>query len=142
MFKIVKREPEKELSLWEQFFGDSMFTDLFDTGFRYPAVDIYEKDGKVHIDAEVPGIKKENLKVEINDGILTISGEIKEEKEDKDKKYYRTERRYGTFQRSFTLGENIDEDSIDAKFENGILHITLPIRKEEKKENVKTIEIK
>ena len=101
--------------------------------------DIYEKGGNVHIELDVPGFNKEDIKLDVDDGILTIEATKDEEKEDKDKNYYRKERVYGTFKRQFNVG-NIDENKIDAKFNNGVLKITLP--KEAKKESKKLIEIK
>ena len=101
--------------------------------------DIYEKGGNVHIELDVPGFKKEDIKLDVDDGILTIEATKNEEKEDESKNYYRKERVYGTFKRQFNVG-NVDENKIDAKFENGVLKITLP--KEAKKESKKLIEIK
>ena len=101
--------------------------------------DIYEKGGNVHIELDVPGFKKGDIKLDVDDGILTVEATKNEEKEDESKNYYRKERVYGTFKRQFNVG-NVDEKKIDAKFENGVLRITLP--KEEKKETKRLIEIK
>ncbi|MDD5092529.1 MAG: Hsp20/alpha crystallin family protein [Candidatus Wallbacteria bacterium] len=133
MFSVIKRTPKNEMNPFDPWFKDFLTTDLWDTGYRYPAVDIYEKDGSVHIDAEVPGVEKENLKVGIEDGVLTIAGETKVENEKKDKNYFRTERHYGSFKRCFTLGENVEDEKIEAHFENGILKVSIPFKAEEKK---------
>lgn len=103
--------------------------------------DIYEKGGNVHIELDVPGFDKKDIKLDVEDGILTIEAERNEEKEDKDgeRNYYRKERVFGSFKRQFNVG-NIDEKKIDAKFNNGVLKISFP--KEEKKETKKLIEIK
>jgi len=101
--------------------------------------DIYEKGGNVHIELDAPGYNKDEIKLDVDDGILTIKANKKEEKEDKDKNYYRKERVYGSFKRQFNVG-NIDESKIDAKFSNGVLKISFP--KEIKKETKKFIEIK
>ena len=101
--------------------------------------DIYEKGGNVHIELDVPGYNKDEIKLDVDDGILTIEATKNEEKEDEGKNYYRKERVYGTFKRQFNVG-NIDESKIEAKFNNGVLKITLP--KEAKKESKKLIEIK
>ncbi len=101
--------------------------------------DIYEKGGNVHIELDVPGYNKDEIKLDVDDGILTIEATKNEEKEDEGKNYYRKERVYGTFKRQFNVG-NIDESKIEAKFNNGVLKITLP--KEVKKESKKLIEIK
>lgn len=89
-----------------------------------PSVDIYEKDDKVFFEAEVPGFDKENLKVDVNGKVLTLSGEKKEEKEEKGESY-RRERRYGSFERSFQLGFEAGDDAVEAKYENGILTVSV-----------------
>ncbi len=101
--------------------------------------DIYEKKGNVHIELEVPGFDKNDIKLDVDDGILTIEATKNEEKEDEEKNYYRKERVYGSIRRQFNVG-NIDESKIDAKFDKGLLKISFP--KEEKKESKKFIEIK
>ena len=101
--------------------------------------DIYEKGGNVHIELDAPGYNKDEIKLDVDDGVLTISGHKKEEKEDKEKNYFRKERNYGSFKRQFTIGK-IDESKINANFNNGVLKITFP--KETKKETKKFIDIK
>ncbi|MBQ6284755.1 MAG: Hsp20 family protein [Bacilli bacterium] len=101
--------------------------------------DIYEKKGTVHIELEVPGFNKDEIKLDVEDGILTVLAEKNEEKEDKEKNYYRKERVYGSYKRQFNVG-NINEKEINAKFNNGVLEISFP--KEEKKDTKKFIEIK
>ena len=91
-----------------------------------PLVDIVEDDKEYLIKAEIPGIKKEEIKVGVQDDVLTISGERKYEKEEKDKKFHRVERAYGSFARSFTLPEDSDGDKINAEFKDGILNVRLP----------------
>ncbi|MDD2715095.1 MAG: Hsp20/alpha crystallin family protein [Candidatus Wallbacteria bacterium] len=141
MFGIIRREKKNDLPAFDQLAREFFNTDLWETGYRYPAVDIYEKDKIVHIDAEVPGLDKEDIKVELEEGILSISGETKAETEEKDKNYFRTERRYGTFKRTFTLGDGVDETGIQAKFDNGILKVLVPLKEIPKKE-AKLIEVK
>ncbi len=101
--------------------------------------DIYEKGGKVNIELDVPGFDKKDIKLDVDDGILTIEATKNEETKDEEKNYYRKERVYGSFKRQFSIG-NIDENDINAKFDKGVLTITFP--KEEKKETKKFIEIK
>ena len=102
--------------------------------------DVYEKGGNIHIEMDVPGFDKKDIKIDVEDGILTIEAEKEESNEEKeDKNYYRRERTYGSFKRQFNVG-NIKENEIDAKFNNGVLKISFP--KEEKKETKKFIEIK
>jgi HSP20 family protein len=91
-----------------------------------PAVDIAEKEKEYEITAELPGMDESNIDVKFADGVLTIKGEKKEEKEEKRKDYYFSERRYGSFQRSFPVPESVDANKIEAKFVNGVLTVRLP----------------
>ncbi len=93
---------------------------------KVPAVDVCEREKEYEITAELPGMDASNVDVKLANGVLTIKGEKKEEKEQKEKDYYMSERRFGSFQRSFQLPEGIDEDRIQANFEKGVLTITLP----------------
>lgn len=107
-----------------------------------PAIDLVEKDGAYEISAELPGLDEKNVEVRLSNHTLTIRGEKSEEKEDKQKDYYLSERRYGSFQRSFQLPDGVDADKIDAKFAKGVLTVILPktaeAKKAEKKITVKT----
>jgi HSP20 family protein len=96
--------------------------------FVNPRVDVYETDKNYAIDLEVPGMKKSELKIRLEDDYLTISGEKRFEKEERDKKhkYRRMERSYGSFQRSFELPEGVNESQIEAKYVDGVLKITVP----------------
>jgi HSP20 family protein len=104
-----------------------------------PAVDIKETQGEYMVTAEVPGIKKEDIHIEVADNLLTIKGERKFEKEEKNESYHRVERSYGTFSRAFTLPTSVKADGIEAKFHDGLLTIRIP-KAEEKVP--KKIEIK
>ena len=107
----------------------SMFGRLgqFEEGWgKAPAVDVCEREKEYEITAELPGMDTSNIDVKLANGVLTIKGEKKEEKEEKEKDYYLSERRFGSFQRSFQLPEGIDEDKIQASFEKGVLTIMLP----------------
>ena len=95
-----------------------------------PRVDIEETDKDVLVTAEIPGMSKEEVKIDIRNNTLTLSGEKKQEKEIKEKNYYRLERRYGSFQRSFVIPAEIDRDKVKASYKDGILSITLPKTKE------------
>ena len=125
-----------------KFYLDDFFDD-FAPMPRMPRMDmkcdIYEKGGNVHIELDVPGFDKKDIKIDVEDGVLTVEATKDEEKEDESKNYYKKERVYGSFKRQFNVG-NISEEDINAKFNNGVLEISFP--KEEKKETKKFIEIK
>jgi HSP20 family protein len=104
-----------------------------------PAVDISENDDNFIVNMELPGVPKDNLKIKIELNVLTVSGEKKQEREDKQTNAHRIERSYGTFSRSFTLPSNVKNDKIDALYQNGILTITVPKAEEAKP---KAIEVK
>jgi HSP20 family protein len=99
---------------------------------RSPVVDVREKDGHYIIDAELPGVSEKDLKLELKNGLLTLSTEKKEEKGDKDKdgRWIRRERRESFFSRSFELPDDADGDKIEAKFKDGLLTIELPKKAE------------
>ncbi len=105
-----------------------------------PIVDISETDAAYVIKGEIPGVKKEDVKVTIEDGMLTMRGERKQEKEDKDEKYHRIERSYGSFMRSFRLPDDADESAIKAEFKDGLICVTLP-KSEQAKNKPKAIEV-
>jgi HSP20 family protein len=104
-----------------------------------PSVDVSETDGEYQIKAEIPDVKKEDVKVTLEDGVLTIQGERKQEKEDKGKKYHRVERTHGSFVRSFTLPDLVDEEKVKAEFKDGILKLQLP---KSEKARPKAIEVR
>jgi len=122
------------------YYLDDLFDNFFEGEDNRMKCDIYEKDNNYHIEMDIPGYKKEDIKIECNKGNLTITAEHHEEQEEKEgKKYIRRERIYGKYQRSFYLGD-IEEDRIDASFKNGTLEIVIP--KKEEKEIKKFIEVK
>ncbi len=91
-----------------------------------PSVDISETEQEYQIKAEIPDVKKEDVKVMLEDGVLTIQGERKHEKEEKGKKYHRIERSYGSFVRTFSLPDVIEEEKVKADFKDGVLNLHLP----------------
>ena len=100
--------------------------ELLATADWAPRVDISETDTAYLIKGEIPGVNKEDVRVNIEDGMLTMSGERKQEKEEKDKRFHRIERSYGSFMRSFRLPDNVDEAGVKAEFKDGMLNVTLP----------------
>lgn len=103
-----------------------------------PSVDISETDKAYLIKAEIPEVKKEDVKVTLDNGMLTIQGERKMEKEEKDKKYHRIERSYGSFVRSFRIPDGVDESKTKAEFKDGMINVTLP---KSEKAKTKSVEI-
>jgi HSP20 family protein len=101
-----------------------------------PLVDIYETDEAIILKAELPGIKKEDVSVEVKDNVLTLKGVRTEEKEIKEKNYYRKERAFGTFSRTFNLQHRIQPDKIKARFKDGVLKIEIPKPEEEKPKQI------
>ncbi|WP_343116373.1 Hsp20/alpha crystallin family protein [Ostreiculturibacter nitratireducens] len=97
-----------------------------------PAVDFTETDTGYMISAELPGMEEDDIEITLSNGVLSIKGEKTEEKEEKEKDYHLSERRYGRFQRSFRLPDGVDNAKIDAKMSNGVLKITLPKARTEK----------
>jgi HSP20 family protein len=115
--------------LMSGFFPPRLFDfdeDLFTGGISSPPANIHETNKEFQLDLSVPGMKRDDFKVDVEDGVLTISSEKEEEKEDKDKNYRRREFSYSSFSRTFTLPENVDENNINAKYDNGMLHVTIP----------------
>jgi len=99
-------------------------------------VDLYEKDDHFMIKAELPGVDKKDIKIDLQDRILTLSGERTYDNEVKEENYYRRERSYGKFQRVFTLPADVDSDKIRAEFKDGVLQIEVPKPEEKKAKQV------
>ena len=104
-----------------------------------PSVDISETDTEYLIKAELPEVKKEDVKVTVENGVLTIQGERRQEKEEKGKKFHRIERAYGSFVRSFSIPDYVDDGKVTAEFKDGILNLHLP---KSEKAKPKAIEVK
>ncbi|MBI3616889.1 MAG: Hsp20/alpha crystallin family protein [Candidatus Omnitrophica bacterium] len=102
-----------------------------------PAVDIIDEKDDIRVRADLPGMKKEDIEVSVNNDTLSIKGEKKEEKEIKEKDYVRSERYYGAFQRSFTLPAGVDPQKVNAAYKDGVLEITLPKREDAKPKQIK-----
>jgi HSP20 family protein len=134
---LMRWEPFAELGELRSRF-DRMFEELTDGHERgwVPAIDIVRDNGNLVVRADVPGIKPEEVKIEVEDDILTVSGEHEERKEEKDKDFLRRERRYGSFSRSMALPPGVEVKKIKAKTHNGVVEVTIPLPKEAKKETV------
>jgi HSP20 family protein len=105
------------------FFGDKP-----DTTWR-PAIDVEEKDGKYMVRADLPGMKKKDIHIELHDGYLTLKGARRSEHEEKKDTYRRVERTYGSFERTFRVSEGVTEKDIHAKYKDGILELIVPTPK-------------
>lgn len=105
--------------------------------FWSPSVDIYETDENIVLKAELPGVDKKEVSVEVKDNTLILKGERKREKEVKEENYHRVERSFGTFMRSFSLPVSVKQDQVKAKFKDGVLEVTLPKAEEAKPKQVK-----
>ncbi|MBI5419528.1 MAG: Hsp20/alpha crystallin family protein [Deltaproteobacteria bacterium] len=133
---------EKMNQLFEDTFSRTRGRDQgLGTGMWTPAVDIYETDEAVVVKAELPGVDRDQIGVEVKDGILTLHGERKFEKEVQEENYHRIERAYGAFNRSFSLPAIVAQEKISAKFKDGVLEVQLPKREIAKPRQVK-IEVK
>ncbi len=120
---------------FERPFGFSpIFREIGFAGDFAPFVDVSETDKEVTISAELPGMEPEDINITLDRNTLTISGEKRAEVEEKDKKYYRVERSYGSFRRSIPLPEGVEENKIDAVFKHGVLKVKLPKSAETQKE--------
>jgi len=132
-------------NLFDDFFNasfDFLGKDFFEKG-TYPKVDIRDEDHQLVIEAEVPGLNKDQISVEIDNGVLRIKGEKKDTDEKKAKSYVHRELKHSSFCRSFSIGDNIQTDKLAAKFDNGVLEIVLPKKVPEPKiEPPRRIEIK
>lgn len=142
---LVKWNPESSLfptlSNWlDDFFPDNGFKPAV-KGVSIPAVNVTESKSAFKLNVAAPGFKKDDFKLELQNGYLIISGETSEEKEDKEETYTRREFAYNKFSRSFGLPENVNNDEIAAEYADGVLKITLPKKKVEEKLN-KQISVK
>jgi len=115
---------------------DKLFSDFMKplrSDFEFlPRVDAYETDDKVVLEIEVPGVKKEELKITVEDGVLKVCGEKKTERDEKGRNYRIVERSFGRFERAFVIPDYVDEKNIVAKYNDGVLTLEMPKKKEEK----------
>jgi len=118
---------------------DNLFRSDFNFAVK-PAVDIVEKDNAFQVTAELPGLESKDIDLQLSDGVLTIKGEKNEEKEEKTKDRYVSERRYGSFRRSLQVPASVESDKVEASYKSGVLTVTLPKSVEAQKKQ-KTIPI-
>lgn len=138
MRSLIRWNPQRETALADPLRTmDELFSEMwrgwpsfFDSDTRRPllrpALDVVENDHEIAIRIDLPGIKQEDVKVELEDNMLTVSGEVGDTIEKDGDRYHYRERSYGSFQRSLRLPGTVDTDKVDASFENGVLNIVLP----------------
>lgn len=134
------------LSQWDPFAELGELRTRFDRMFHefseghergwLPAIDVIRDNGNLVVRADIPGIKPEEVKIEVEDDILTVSGKHEEKSEEKDKRYVRRERRYGAFSRSMALPAGVDAKQIKAQTHDGVVEVTIPLPRETEKEAV------
>jgi len=143
MADLIRWEPLRDMMTLRQAM-DRLFEDSFvrPAGFEASAapgvaMDMFENDSEVVFKAELPGVKPDEVDVSITEDVLTIKGEHKEEKEEKEANYFRKELRYGSFSRSVRLPASVNSNKAEAVFENGVLTLTLPKAEEVKPRQIK-----
>jgi HSP20 family protein len=145
MSNLTRWEPAREMMTLREAM-DHLFDEAFTRPFggmsenwSRPAIDMYQTDDEVVVKASLPGIKAEDVQINITGDVLTLRGETKQEQEKKEKAYHLREHRWGSFERSIALPTSVSADKATAEFENGILTVTLPKAEEARP---KTINIK
>jgi len=145
MSNLIRWEPARDMMTLREAM-DRLFDDAFTrplslsgNGWSVPAVDMYQTDNEIVVKAALPGIKADEVQINITGDVLTLKGEVKQQEDVKEKAYHIHEQRWGTFERTLVLPANVVADKAKADFENGILTITLPKAEEAKP---KTISIK
>jgi HSP20 family protein len=149
--EVIPRRSFPEMARWEHHI-DQMFENFLGRRLRpfwperwpaagteisTPAVDLYEEKDDIVVKAELPGMEKDNIEVNLTDNRLTIKGEKKQEQESKKENYYRSERSYGSFVRTLELPREVQTAKVKAAFKNGVLEIRLPKTEEAKKKETK-----
>ncbi len=128
-------------SVFDEFFKPDWFGGVNTVSSTVPAVNIKEGEKDFSLELAIPGFKKEDFNIEVDNDVLTISSEVKAEKEIKEENYTRREFRVASFKRAFTLPETVDADNINAAYEDGILKLTLPKKEEALPKPKRLIEI-
>jgi HSP20 family protein len=142
MSALVKSGSSALPSVFDDFFKpwNEWFTkgdNFFGRSLTVPSVNITEDAGGYQVSLAAPGLKREDFNIDLSGNILTISSEKEENKEEKEKKFTKREYNYTSFSRSFTLPDDVNKDKIEAKYEDGVLHLSLPTKEELKKDSAK-----
>lgn len=136
-FRDVLALQNRMNSMFQDYTRGTGEGDVVATAAFVPPVDVYEDEHKIVLKLEVPGMKQENIDVQIENNTLTVKGERKFEQEEKEENFHRIERRYGSFFRSFALPNTVDPGKVDANYEAGVLRISLAKREESKPKQIK-----
>src|SRR5208282_5712036 len=142
---LTRWDPARELyalqnrmnRLFEEQYGGKSEDSLTTAGAFVPPVDIYEDEHSIQLKLEVPGIDEKDLDIKVENNVLSVSGERKLEREEKEENFHRVERRYGSFTRSFTLPNTVSTDDIQADYDHGVLKVRLAKRAEAKPKQIK-----
>jgi HSP20 family protein len=142
---IIRWDPFREVltlqnrlnSLFQDYGRGQNDNDLVSTAAFVPPVDIYEDEHKIVLKLEVPGLKQEDLDIQLENNTLTVKGERKFEKEEKEENFHRIERRYGSFFRSFTVPNTVNPEGVKASYDAGVLRVELEKRAEAKPKQIK-----
>ena len=130
----MRREMDR---LWDSFFEGKPATRTREEGEWIPSLDVSETKGELVVKAELPGIDPKDIDISLNEGVLTIKGQKKQEKEEKEEGYHLVERSYGSFIRAIRLPREVKSDKINASYKDGVLKVTLPKTEEAKKKEIK-----
>jgi len=137
---LVEWKPFEELENLQdkinRLFDKTSGKGSIESGTFLPATDIYSEDDNLVIETELPGVKKDDVDIKIEDNTLTIKGKKEFKKEDKGENYYRVERSYGSFSRSFMFPDNVEREGIKAEFKDGLLKLILPKKPETKAKSI------
>jgi HSP20 family protein len=133
-FDRLRREMDR---LWDSFFEGNPDRRTREEGEWLPSLDVSETKGDLVVKAYLPGMEPKDIEISLSEGFLTIKGEKKQEKEEKEEGYHLIERSYGSFTRSVRLPKDVQNDKINASFKNGVLKVVLPKSEEAKKKEIK-----
>jgi HSP20 family protein len=136
-FRELERMRREMDRLWDSFFEERPQRKIEEFGEWGPSLDLSETKNDLIVKAEVPGIDPKDIDISLNKDILTIKGEKKQEKEEKEENYHFIERSYGAFARSIRLPRDVQTDKINASYKNGVLRVTLPKSEEAKKKEIR-----
>ncbi len=145
MALLTRWDPFRELTslhdqmnrLFRESYGPSQSEESLTTGAFIPPVDVYEDEHAIILKMEVPGIDQKDIDIRLENNVLSVRGERKFEKDEKEENFHRVERRYGSFTRSFTLPNTVDMENVNADYENGVLKVKLAKRAEAKPKQIK-----